>query len=40
MDREIIKTLMLKAEKCADENMRKAIQKKIELLRGDKTVEK
>lgn len=40
MSKDFIKELLLKAEKCTDIQMKKAIQKKIEILRDNKTVTK
>lgn len=39
-NKEIIKELLLKAEKCTDIQMQKAIQKKIEILKESKAVTK
>lgn len=40
MSKEMIKTLLLKAEKSSDKLMIAEILKKVELLRGNKTVNK
>ncbi len=40
MSKDIIKELLLKAEKCIDVQMQKAIQKKIDILKENKTVTK
>lgn len=37
---ESIKTLLQKAERCTDDNMKKAMMKKIEILKDNKTVTK
>lgn len=39
-NKEIIKELLLKAEKCSDCEMAKAIKKKIEILKDNQTVTK
>lgn len=39
-NKEIIKKLLLKAERCTDVQMHKAIQKKIEILKDNQTVTK
>lgn len=40
MSKDIIKELLLKAEKCTDVQMQKAIQKKIDILKENQTVTK
>ena len=40
MSKDIIKELLLKAEKCTDLQMSKAIQNKIEILKENQTVTK
>ena len=39
-NKDAIKTLLLKAERCTDDNMKKAIKRKAEILRDNKTVSK